>query len=127
MTIEIGLALLALLTAGAGVARVLFSTEVRAAHLAADLARAQSSLDGLGGKMQAQDKIISEATAEHGRLDARVDAIAATLALKASAESVVALKESLEGLRRDIHEGFARTEKLIQHATPRRGSTHDHD
>jgi hypothetical protein len=125
MTIEIGLALLALLTAVGSVARVMFSTEVKAEHLAAANTSTEKKIETLTGKSQAQDMLISDAAASHAGLSARVDAIAATLAMKASAESVVALKESVESLRRDIHDGFARTEKLIQHATPRRNDNRE--
>lgn len=138
MTIEIALALLAFVTALGGVARMVFWTEAKVAHMGESQGKLASketvdalvaantklaskesvdaavrSIESLNGKALAMDSLASEGKTAHFALAASFEALTATVAGKASAESVVSLKESVEGLRRDIHDGFGRNERQI--------------
>jgi len=136
MTIELVLGMIgiagAILTAG----RVIFSTEsdVKGAVKSIEALQSKclpievssSRIDFLGhaveelkGKAQAMDAIANEGKTAHFRLAERVEALAEVVATKATAESVVNIKESVDRLSQDIRSGFAKlNERLDQYPPP---------
>ena len=124
MTIELVLAIVGLVGAALTAGRVVFSTERNVAHL-------EKQMDSLIGKSQALDVLVNESRNAHVGLAARQESLAEIVAQKASAESVVSLRELIEVKHRDTHEQLGRIERLVadlarvdrEHGTPRRRTT----
>lgn len=124
MTIELVLAIVGLVGAALTAGRVVFSTERNVAHL-------EKQMDSLIGKSQALDVLVNELRNAHVGLVARQESLAEVVAQKASAESVVSLRELIEVKHRDTHEQLGRIERLVadlarvdrEHSTPRRRTT----
>lgn len=86
--------------------RVFFRNEAKVEELS-------KACDNHSGKLQALDVIANEGKSAHYVLAAKHEALAATVALKASAESVVAIRESHEQFRREMNAGFERIHNEI--------------
>jgi len=119
MTLETILAIIGIIGAVLTAGRVVFSTERNVAHL-------EKQMDSLIGKSQALDAIVNESRNAHVGLAARQESLAEIVAMKASAESVVSLRELIEVKHRDTHEQLGRIERTladlarVDHSTPRR-------
>jgi len=106
MTLETVLAIIGIVGAALTAGRVVFSTERNVAHL-------EKQLDSHNGKSAAHDGIVNEGRNAHVGLAARCESLAEVVAMKASAESVVSLRELIEIKHRDTHEQLARIERLV--------------
>jgi hypothetical protein len=121
MNLETILAIIGIVGAALTAGRVVFSTERNVAHL-------EKQLDALSGKSSALDAIVNESRNAHVGLAARCESLAEVVAMKASAESVVSLRELIEVKHRDTHDQLARIERLVadisrvdrEHITTRR-------
>jgi predicted RNase H-like nuclease (RuvC/YqgF family) len=124
MTLETVLGLIGIIGAALTAGRVVFSTERNVAHL-------EKQLESLSGKSQALDALVNESRNVNVGLAARQESLAEVVAQKASAESVVSLRELIEVKHRDTHEQLGRIERLVadlarvdrEHSTPRRRTT----
>ena len=103
LIVSLVVSLLALVSSLLLAGRVFFRTEAKTEELTRMSA-------GHDGKIAALDAIASEGKSAHGILAAKHEGLAATVAQKASVESVVSIRESQEAFRREMQAGFQRVD-----------------
>ena len=110
MTIELVLAIVGLVGAALTAGRVVFSTEVKVSHI-------EKAVEDLKGKAQAMDALANEGKTAHFRLQERHDGLAEVVATKASAESVINIKESLDRMPQEFRERFNTIDEKLDDLT----------